>query len=136
MRKILLATTFLTCGLIPTVAHADPISIGFALISSMPTSAAAWSALTFSTFMSSFIPRLALGYALNALIPKPSIGGASGYTVNTLGSAQPTAVVYGKVKVGGVIFYQETTNDNKYLHTLIALAGHEVQRNRKSIFKR
>ena len=127
MRKILLATTFLTCGLIPTVAHADPISIGFALISSMPTSAAAWSALTFSTFMSSFIPRLALGYALNALIPKPSIGGASGYTVNTLGSAQPTAVVYGKVKVGGVIFYQETTNDNKYLHTLIALAGHEVQ---------
>jgi len=127
MRKILLATTFLTCGLIPTVAHADPISIGMALLSSMPTTAAAWSALTFSSFMGSFIPRLALGYALNALIPKPSISGPQGYTVNTLGSAQPTAVIYGKVKVGGVIFYQETTNDNKYLHSLIALAGHQVQ---------
>jgi len=126
MKKILLATTFLTCGLIPTVAHADPISIGMALLSSMPTTAAAWSALTFSSFMGSFIPRLALGYALNALIPKPSIKGPQGYTVNTLGSAQPTAVIYGKVRVGGVIFYQETTNDNKYLHSLIALAGHEV----------
>jgi hypothetical protein len=27
---------------------------------------------------------------------------------------------------GGVVFYQETTSDNRYLHRLIAVAGHEV----------
>ena len=131
MRKILLATTFLTCGLIPTVAPADPITMSIALTAISSYSAAFMTIGTVTTFhmglfMSAFLPRLALGYALNALIPKPSIRGPQGYTVNTLGSAQPTAVIYGKVKVGGVIFYQETTNDNKYLHSLIALAGHEV----------
>tara|TARA_R110002049_G_scaffold103527_3_gene249793 strand:- start:1898 stop:4516 length:2619 start_codon:yes stop_codon:yes gene_type:complete len=123
MKKILLATTFLTCGLIPTVAQADPAT-AIALISAAFTTAGA--GFTWTVFAKAFVTNLALGYALNALVPKPS-GLRKGYTVNTLGSAQPTAVIYGKVKVGGVIFYQETTNDNKYLHSLIALAGHEVQ---------
>lgn len=123
MKKILLATTFLTCGLIPTVAQADPAT-AMALISAAFTTAGA--GFTWTVFAKAFVTNLALGYALNALVPKPS-GLEKGYTVNTLGSAQPTAVIYGKVKVGGVIFYQETTNDNKYLHSLIALAGHEVE---------
>ena len=133
MRKILLATTFLTCGLIPTVAQADPVTMGIILSSGMSAYGAvtaggvAFAAAGFwGSFATAFATRLALGYALNALVPKPSFGGARGYTVSTLGSSQPTAVIYGKVKVGGVIFYQETTSDNKYLHTLIALAGHEV----------
>ena len=129
MRKILLATTFLTCGIIPSLAYADPVTMGLILsagMSSYGAVTAAGAAFAWGTFATAFATRLAIGYALNALIPKPSIGGASGYTVNTLGSAQPTAVIYGKCRVGGVIFYQETTNDNKYLHTLIALAGHEV----------
>ena len=123
MKKILLATTFLTCGLIPTVAQAD-IATATAILSAAFTTAGA--GFTWTAFTKAFVTNLALGYALNALVPKPS-GLRKGYTVNTLGSAQPTAVIYGKVKVGGVIFYQETTNDNKYLHSLIALAGHEVQ---------
>ncbi len=123
MKKILLATTFLTCGLIPTVAQAD-IATATAILSAAFTTAGA--GFTWTAFTKAFVTNLALGYALNALVPKPS-GLGKGYTVNTLGSAQPTAVIYGKVKVGGVIFYQETTNDNKYLHSLIALAGHEVE---------
>ncbi len=123
MKKILLATTFLTCGLIPTVAQAD-IATATAILSAAFTTAGA--GFTWTAFTKAFVTNLALGYALNALVPKPS-GLEKGYTVNTLGSAQPTAVIYGKVKVGGVIFYQETTNDNKYLHSLIALAGHEVE---------
>jgi hypothetical protein len=112
------------------MAQADPVTMGLILSSGMSAYGAvtaAGAAFAWGTFATAFATRLAIGYALNALIPRPSIGEPSGYTINTLGSSQPTAVIYGKVKVGGVIFYQETTNDNKYLHSLIALAGHEVQ---------
>lgn len=70
----------------------------------------------------------ALGYASSALAPKPkqpSVG-STGYQVNTVTSAAPSAYIYGETRVGGVVFYQETTNGNKYLHRCIALAGHEV----------
>ena len=70
-----------------------------------------------------------MGYALNALMPKPNMSAASAgaySSVNALSPAAPTAIIYGKTRVGGVTFYQETTNNNKYLHKLIALAGHEV----------
>ena len=129
MRKILLATTFLTCNIIPIMAQADPVTMGLILSSGMAaygSVTAAGVAFAWGTFATAFATRLAIGYALNALIPRPSIGEPSGYTINTLGSSQPTAVIYGKVRVGGVIFYQETTSENNYLHTLIALAGHEV----------
>ena len=129
MRKILLATTFLTCNIIPIMAQADPVTMGLILSSGMSAYGAvtaAGAAFAWGTFATAFATRLAIGYALNALIPRPSIGEPSGYTINTLGSAQSTAVIYGKVRVGGVIFYQETTSQNKYLHSLIALAGHEV----------
>lgn len=129
MRKILLATTFLTCGLIPTVSNADPVSIGIALsaISSYTAVTAAGAAFTWAAFGTAFATRLALGYALNALIPKPSISGVKGYSVNTLGSSQPTAVIYGESKVGGVIFFQTTTEGNSFLHSLVALCSHEIQ---------
>ena len=139
MRKILLATTFLTSFVVPSIALADPTG-GFltSVIASAISSYGVASGATFlgtsfffPTFMGSFIPSVAIGYALNALIPRPKIGEPSGYTINTLGSSQPTAVIYGKVRVGGVIFYQETTSENKYLHTLIALAGHEVEEIKK-----
>jgi len=123
MKKIILATTFLTCVLIPTVAQAEMATV-MAIISAVFTTAG--TGFTWTAFATAVVTNLALGYALNALVPKPS-GLGKGYTVNTYGAAQPTAVIYGKVKVGGVIFYQETTNDNKYLHSLIALAGHQVQ---------
>jgi len=70
----------------------------------------------------------ALGYASNALSPKPrySGGASTGYTANTLSSAAPSAYIYGETRVGGVVFYQATTGDTQYLHRAIALAGHEV----------
>lgn len=129
MKKFLLASTFLT-AFAPVQVQADPISIALAAASTFSSGWVVGMGVTtwqMGAFMSAFLPRLALGYALNALTPKPSLSGVEGYNVNTLGSAQPTAVIYGTVKVGGVIFYQETTNDNKYLHSLIALAGHQVQ---------
>jgi hypothetical protein len=71
-----------------------------------------------------------LGMALNALTPKPSVGGGGnrGYQVNSRGSALDHQIIYGKVRVGGAILYDEATGtDNKYLHRIIGVAGHEVE---------
>jgi hypothetical protein len=70
----------------------------------------------------------ALGYALNALTPKPNLSAAgAGYaSVNALSPAAATGNIYGATRVGGITFYQETTNNNKFLHKLVAVAGHEV----------
>ena len=128
MKKFLLASTFLT-AFAPIQAQADPISIALAAASTFSSGWVVGAGMTtwqMGAFMSAFLPRLALGYALNALTPKPSNRGVEGYSVNTLGSAAPTAVIYGEVKTGGVIFYQETTNQNKYLHTLIAFCSHKI----------
>jgi hypothetical protein len=80
-------------------------------------------------FIANVLLKTALGYALNALTPKPNLNAATngGYaSVNALTPAGATAIIYGSTRVGGVTFYQETTDNNKVLHKLIALAGHEV----------
>jgi len=70
---------------------------------------------------------------MKSLAPKPSAqsasggAGARGYTVNSTGSAQDHQIIYGEVKVGGPIVYDEATgSDNKFFHRIIAVAGHEV----------
>ena len=74
---------------------------------------------------------IVLGMALNALTPKSSAGGGGGgsrgYQVNSRGSALDHQVIYGKVRVGGAILYDEATgNTNKYFHRIVGVAGHEV----------
>lgn len=94
-----------------------------ALASSVSYTAAAGFAFAgWSTFALNF----ALGAALNALSPKPS-GANRGYQVNSRGSALDHQIIYGKVRVGGAIVYDETTGtNNKYLHRIIAVSGHEI----------
>jgi len=50
-----------------------------------------------------------------------------GTNVNAVAPASDHAIIYGQQRVGGVIFYRSITDDQKYLHTLIALAGHECE---------
>ena len=77
---------------------------------------------------SAFAINFALGAALKALSPKPSLGGNRGYQVNSRGSALDHQIIYGKVRVGGAIVYDEATGDNnQYLHRIIAVAGHEIE---------
>ena len=85
-------------------------------------------ATTFSLF-TSFLIRAAIGVALNALTPKPKTQGANrGYQVTTRGSALDHQIIYGRVRTGGVIVFDETTGkNNKFLHRVIAFAGHEVE---------
>ena len=73
--------------------------------------------------------RIALGLALNALTPKPKVSGSNrGYQVNTGGSALDHQIIYGKMRVGGAIVYDESTGaNNKLFHRIIAVAGHEVE---------
>ena len=107
------------------------ITAGVALLSAATTSAFAIAAGTYvaGAFLTSFAVAFALGAAMKALIPKPSIsGGNRGYQTNSLGPAQDHQIIYGKMRVGGAIVFDEATGDNnKFLHRIIAVAGHEVQ---------
>ena len=76
-----------------------------------------------------FLSQAALGIALNALAPKPKLsGGTRGYNVTQRGSVVSHQVLYGEVKAAGAIVYDGSTGtNNKYLHRVLAMAGHEVE---------
>lgn len=79
------------------------------------------SALTF------FAVNAALGFALNALTPKPgSVNAGQGYQSNAIDSVADHQIIYGETKVGGVVVYKEATNNNQYLHKVIAISGHQI----------
>lgn len=67
-------------------------------------------------------------YAANALTPKPKIPGTGGFLVNEVNPTAPAEYVYGEVRKGGVVTYDEATDDNAILHRIIVLAAgeHEV----------
>ena len=69
-------------------------------------------------------------WALSALMPKPDFSsfGSQGTLVNARDATAPADFVYGEVRKGGTVTYYESTGDqNKYLHQIIVLAGHEVE---------
>lgn len=85
---------------------------------------------TVAGFAMNFAVAFALGAAMKALTPKPSIpsGASRGYQTNSIGPAQDHQIIYGRMRVGGAIVFDEATGDNnKFLHRIIAVAGHEVQ---------
>jgi hypothetical protein len=104
-------------------AGVSTAATGFAI--SAGVAGAAWLG---GSMIANFLISVALGYALNALTPKPNLSAAgAGYaSVNALSPAAATGNIYGSTRVGGITFYQETTNNNKFLHKLVAVAGHEV----------
>ena len=69
-------------------------------------------------------------WAISALSPKPDFSsfGSQGTLVNSRDATAPVDFVYGQVRKGGTVSYYESTgNENKFLHQIIVLAGHEVQ---------
>lgn len=80
------------------------------------------------TLFTHFLISTAMGAALNALTPKPKIGGAGGYSINGAnGSALDHQIIYGETRVGGVRVYDASTGGkNEFLHRILAFAGHEV----------
>jgi len=81
-----------------------------------------------------FLLSTAMGAALNALTPKPTVPSSSlgrssgGYSLQgTSGSALDHQIIYGETKVGGVRIYDSSTGSkNKFLNRVIAFAGHEI----------
>jgi hypothetical protein len=76
-----------------------------------------------------FLISTAMGAALNALTPKPSLGSTSrGYSIaGESGAALDHQIIYGEVRVGGVRVYDASTGtNNEFLHRIMAFAGHEV----------
>jgi hypothetical protein len=72
--------------------------------------------------------QVVLGAALRALMPKPSFGANRGYQTTAIGTALDHQIIYGKMRVGGARIYDEATGtNNKHLHRIIAVAGHEIQ---------
>ena len=86
-------------------------------------------AIAASALMTHFLVTAALGAAMQALAPKPTVSGANrGYQTNAIGPAQDHSIIYGRMKVGGAIVFDEGTGtNNKFLHRIIAVAGHEIQ---------
>ncbi len=82
--------------------------------------------------LTTFLTHTAMGAAINALAPKPSLSVASsasrGYSVaGASGAALDHQVIYGEARVGGVRVYDASTGGkNEFLHRVIAFAGHEV----------
>jgi hypothetical protein len=72
---------------------------------------------------------LVTSWALNALTPSiPSGSGMQGLLANARSALAPHEYVYGQVRKGGANTYLEATGDeNKFLHMIITLAGHEVE---------
>jgi hypothetical protein len=80
----------------------------------------------------SLFAAFALGAGLSmvsqALMPKPSMGNQMSGTTSTVREPASTRkLVYGRARVGGSIVFLDTSGaENKYMHMVIALAGHEV----------
>jgi Fibronectin type III domain len=96
---------------------------------STATVAATTGAFIMGSWITHFLIATAMGAALNALAPKPSKNaGVGGYLVSgASGAALDHQVIYGETVVGGVRVYDSATGtDNKYLHRIMAFAGHEI----------
>lgn len=125
-----------------------PVAVGAAVAAVGITGIAA----TVATAIGSAV---VLGSVSRAIAPKPrlpsipslSLPSASGSpasstqaslgTDQTVSIRQPVAahrVIYGRTRVGGNIVYLQTTNKNKYLHLIIAVAGHEIDAFEKVYF--
>ena len=103
----------------------DPTMIGFRILGSFGIMASS----TVAFAVGYIATTLVTSWALRALAPKPSFGGAGsrGLLVNAREATAPQQIVYGEIRKGGTVTFIESTGDtNQYLHQVIVLAGHEV----------
>lgn len=116
----------------------DPVTIGSYIVTG--SAAAGTAAAAASTLTMAYVGYYAVGYIattlvtsalLAALMPKPSMGsaaGSNGLLTNAKGAISSSELVYGEVRKGGTVTFVESTGtNNKILHQIIVLAGHEVE---------
>ena len=101
--------------------------VGAAILTAVGATTLAASAV--ATYVVGYVVTTAVtSLVVKALTPKQNPQQrVSGYNVNSRGSDLDHQIIYGKARVGGVIVYDGATGDNnKYLHRVIAIAGHEI----------
>ena len=86
-----------------------------------------------ATFMTYVAITATVMAAAQALTPLPKLPDFSDFLSEAQGRTQmikqptvPRRVIYGKVRVSGVLGYIESTDDDQNLHMIVMLAGHEV----------
>lgn len=110
-------------------APREPVTIGTALAGAFGFTGISTAA---AYVIGALATSLVTSWAMKALAPKqPSLGGdttSSGILVNQKDAAAPHDFVYGQTRKGGTVTYYETTGENnKFLHQVIVLAGHECE---------
>ncbi len=110
------------------VVH-DPATVGaFILGANVGTSAIVFG-ITAQAIVGYIAISAVTSLALRALMPKPNMSsGMQGLLTNNLDGTAAQHYVYGQVRKGGTVtFYEATDADNKFLHMIVCLAGHEVE---------
>jgi len=81
-----------------------------------------------TAFAKTYAATLTATALTKALMPKlDQQGGDQGYLVTQRGSTLPHQIIYGKTRIASGVVFQGTTDNNKYLHSVLAFAGHEVE---------
>ena len=108
------------------VAPKDPVTAITTFIVGASASAVTYYTVYALTYIALTMVTSAL---ITALTPKPdqNPNNSNGLQVNSKNALAPMQFVYGKVRKGGIITFQEVTGgNNKILHQIISLAGHEI----------
>lgn len=132
--KIFFYTLFF--ALLPTVAYAEEVIVAAAAAALIATgvgivvgTVALASAGTY--LLTAFLTSVAIGLVQQSLTPKRRISttdaSQSAILVSGVSPVADHQIIYGQTKVGGVIVYKEATDNNKFLHIIVALAGHECE---------
>jgi hypothetical protein len=87
--------------------------------------------LTFQGIVA-FVIKMIISIAISAIFaPKTKSGSfadtARDRQLTVRQPAAPRRVIYGQMKVGGVLAFMHSTNDDTHLHLIQTIAGHEVQ---------
>jgi hypothetical protein len=100
------------------------------------TALATGGALAFTTAMTYFAVGAGLSMVSRALMPKPDMGTRLGGIEQTVKKpAMARQLIYGRAKVGGnIVYFDNTGANNRYLHMVIAIAGHEIDAYEKVYF--
>jgi hypothetical protein len=104
----------------------NPVQIAAYFIAATSATGFAAAAITALSYVG---VSMVTSWAVSALSPKPDFSSfsSSGLQVNTREPAAAHDFVYGEIRKGGTVsFYESTGDENKYLHQVIVLAGHEV----------
>lgn len=85
--------------------------------------------IALSSALTYFLVSTAMGAALNALTPKPNLGGSRGFSIaGESGPAVDHQIIYGRTRVGGARVYDASTGtNNNFLHRILVFAGHEIE---------